>query len=407
MSAAVTGTSQELLAELAAAHNRLSAVRGAVEPVRFADNSSAMAWVTENRAALIALATEAADAGRPEDATQIADHLLPFLLHAKDLSAAGGLAAVCLSAARDAGHRGAEGLALLHLGDICLAEPTAGDPIGYLRTAIEILTEADNVKQAASARLSLGIALSRDDTRGEAHAILSEVAVAYADLGDRSLEATALLYQATNLRVANHSANAVTAARRAVEIFREIGDGGQEAAALIELGMALKDNGDGEGAIRLFAQAAEIAGAREKPGLQAIANYHLGAALVAHRRFEEAVEPLRFCANRAAEQSHDHLESTAAALLGTAFIGAGHYTDAVWVLRRALAAAPVPHSGVRRSTHRALGIALVHTCQFAEAVEPLRDAAAMYGAAGDTQGQALTLRWLEAAQKGLALRAGR
>jgi tetratricopeptide (TPR) repeat protein len=393
--------------DLAAAHERVSALPGAVEPVRFADLSSAAAWVDENRSALIAMATEAADAGRPEEATGIADHLLPFLLRTKEISAAAGLATICLTAARDAGHQGAEGLALLHLGDICLVEPTAGDPVRYLRPAIGLLAAADDVENAASARLSLGIVLSRDDTRGEAHVILSDVAATYAELGDRSREATALLYQATNLSLANRSLDATTPARRAVQLFAEIGDGRHEALALLALGKAVKDNGDGEGAIRLFEQAAEIAGACQEPDIVSMANYNLGMTLVKHRRFEEAIAPLRSCANRAAEQGREHFESTAASLLGTAFMGAGHHSEAIWVFRRALAAAPVSSPHLRCSIHKGLGLALVHTCQFAEATEHLRNAAAIYGSVGNMPAQAQMLTLLEAAQKRTRSRAAR
>jgi DNA-binding SARP family transcriptional activator/Tfp pilus assembly protein PilF len=180
----------------------------------------ARSWLEENRSALIAIISYAADEGWPQHATQLAVTVFRYLEsggHYAEISIIGGHAR---RAARRLGDHAAEATVLQ---DTCVVDLRQGRyerAIGCLREALTLHREAGDQTGEARALAHLGIADWQQGRYARATSHFREALVLYRDVGDQTGEAHTLnnlslveLRQGHNERAADHLQQALTIGR--------------------------------------------------------------------------------------------------------------------------------------------------------------------------------------------------
>ena len=218
----------------------------------------AAAWLEAERANLDAAVGHAAETGGPRHATQIPAAISGFLVARGHRDQSEALQRTALAAARQAGDRLGEAIAL---DELCLLAWQAGEHAAAASAgaqAVALYQDIGDVPGQAYALTQLGMAYKQaGDYQGAAACHQRALALARS-IGDRLAEADAL----NNLgRVQQLMGDYQTAARnqqQALALFRELGNQLGQAATLNDLGVLQKETGDYQAAADSQQQALKL-----------------------------------------------------------------------------------------------------------------------------------------------------
>lgn len=332
--------------QAAGAHLRVI-VPGAAAPGRFASRHQARAWLETEHANLIAAALAAATT-RVDIAVQLSSSLVfplaPLLAWRCTLPEWLSTAELAVRAARNAGDRRGEGMALI----------------------------------------SWAVALAEVRRFEEAVSPLEQAVVVFRDTGEPQWEGLVLLLLATTLRVQQRFEEAISAAEQAAAIFRETGERYFEGQALGGLGAGLRKVRRFDQAISSLEHAVVVSRETGDRLLEGIRLGLLGLALTETERFEEAISALQRTATCFHETSAPHLHGMALAGLGAAQWRAHRISEAIANMEQAVAVfQEIGDRYFEGVTLTNLGLALRQTQRLEEASTTLKQAATAFRKASD------------------------
>ena len=255
--------------------------RASVEPLGFADRSTAVAWLDDEHANLVEAVWLAAAQRMDRCAWQIAAALSHYFTfrHPWDLRVP--VLECGLSCARRAGDRSGEALLLACLGDAEHFLQRYAESVQLSRQALALYRELGDDRGQVGMLTNIGMSLTdagQSDAALEHHRLAAEACRA---LHDPVAESRVLGNLAAAYVAAEQYSQAVQAAEGAVAAGRSAGDVVCEADALDELGSALAGLGSYAEAVGHFQSALEIYRAAghpfEVPTLHHLARAHLAA----------------------------------------------------------------------------------------------------------------------------------
>ncbi|MEW2622990.1 tetratricopeptide repeat protein [Streptomyces sp. NPDC048106] len=342
----------------------------------FADRASALAWLDQERANLVATAVARPPIGLPDTTVELSTGLSGYLVHRRRFDDQLALA----EAARTVLRSRVEEL---------MTRPTME---ALLRQIKDRHTEAGLLANTA---LALGELFLHDEALD---ARLASIEI-FQQLGDLAGEALATTGAGLTLSRLNRREEAADAHQRAAELYRQAGDQSGEAGALTNLGDVLRLTGHPAEALEVHFRAVKLFHEIGDDYRLAIAFDSCGALLQAIGRFGEAVEMHRYTAVTHREHGNREGELVALNLLGSALFHVGRIEEAAESLTKAV-------DGARElgDVHRAaaalndLAGVLPHLGRRDEAIELLTEAAAGFARAGDLEREAMAF-----ANLGLAL----
>jgi DNA-binding SARP family transcriptional activator/Tfp pilus assembly protein PilF len=284
-----------------------------------ADLAAARQWLDAERAVLVAVAGHSAARGWPGHATRLAATLATYLFNGGHLPEALILFSHALGAARHAGDRAAEAMALKQIGDVDFLQSrfqqaadhyqqalalfrSAGDKAGVARTlsgmgvaetelgryeeaarhqreAIAICHDIGNRFGEARSLGNLGWVRQRQGRYQEAAGYHQQALALSHELGDREGEALTLTrLGGINLRLGRYQ-HATGPLQQALTMFRDMGNRAEEAEALAMLGHVYAGLGRYQQAAGNFEQALAVYREIGDPGMEAYALNGLGGVL--------------------------------------------------------------------------------------------------------------------------------
>ena len=256
-------------------------------PAGFATPQQAVAWVSAERAGLVACTGHAAGT-HPDDTVQLAADLAPILARARLLA----------------------------------------DWVTIASTAVNATNTLDR-HTAAAAWNNLGLALGAVRRFDEAITAHQQSGDIYREVGDRHSEGGAWNNLGLALVEVRRFDEAITAHQQSGDIFREVGDRHSEGGAWNNLGLALVEVRRFDEAITAHQQDLEICrevGDRHGEGT---AWNNLGLALGAVRRFDEAITAHQQSGDIFREVGDRHSEGGAWNNLGNALVEVRRFDEAI------------------------------------------------------------------------------
>jgi len=349
-------------------HRRPRVPAPATPTPAFGTPAQARAWLDAEWPNLVA-AGHAAEHGWPGHTRNLDAVLYRYLLTSAHYTEALDLHEHALRAARAAGDRAGEGVALEHLGGTYRRLGRYEDALEHFRQALAVRREiGDRVEEAvtltnlgiihglhghyeeAADHLQRALAMDREvgNLANEANTLSNlgnlhwlggsydqalysyqQAVVICAEIGDRAGEASVLTNLGTLHERRGHYDDAVEHHRQALSIFAEIGDRAGEASVLTNLGEVQSRRGRHDTALHQHQQALRIFRAiRDRPG-QGEALSHLGATLAALGRYGEAVDHYRQALAVAREIGDHTMETTIFNGLGETLRGSGQADEAL------------------------------------------------------------------------------
>jgi DNA-binding SARP family transcriptional activator/tetratricopeptide (TPR) repeat protein len=240
-----------------------------------ADRDQALAWLSAERANVLACIDGAAAAGRRQ-VIGLTAAIAPHLRSDGPWPLAVTLHTVAARAARGLGDRRGEANALTDLGETWRLTGDYRAAAGVLEQAGQLSRAIGDRRGQANVLLNLGLVWQLTDDRPAAATALEQALAIYRETGDQLGETNTLLNLGDVRRVANDYPAAADALERALEIYRTVGDRPGEANAYFYLAVVRHMTGDLQGTTSLLNEAlARSRGVRSRI-IEANALYWLG-----------------------------------------------------------------------------------------------------------------------------------
>ncbi|GHG97959.1 tetratricopeptide repeat protein [Streptomyces lanatus] len=271
-----------------AASRLLSVPQGDQGP--FTDRAQAVAWLDEERAALVAAVQWAREEQFADTAALLADCLASYLNWRRHFDDAISVAKAAGEAAHRAGDRHREAGVLNNLGIALSQAGRAEEAIAAHTRARDLFQDIGDRGEEAGSWGNIGNALDGAGRAKKAIAAHTRARDLFQDIGDRRQEAWAWNNLGVALRRAGRTKKAIEAHNRAIKLFHAVEDGLGVANALGCLGNAQLRQGDADKAINAHTSARilfQVAGHRHN---EAAEWGNIGNALERAGRVEEAIE---------------------------------------------------------------------------------------------------------------------
>lgn len=261
---------------------RIGTPRPDVVPLRFDSDGPAASWFDAERQVLAALVQAAATDGRQRSVYELASRMSAYLITRHDVGQLIELDGLALTAAIQAGDRGAEagtacrlGWNYRLLGDMRQAQI-------HLERGVELLGSLGDDAGKCTALGSLGVVCRSAGATAQAIGHHQEALAIACKLGDDRLVANRLNNLAMTHLAVGLPADAEEGASKAAEVHRGSGDRRNESHALDTLGLALAAQGRYQEAIACYRRALELAGAIRDRWGEVTYLTNLGVALRDH-----------------------------------------------------------------------------------------------------------------------------
>jgi tetratricopeptide (TPR) repeat protein/DNA-binding XRE family transcriptional regulator len=281
------------LAYPAERHRRPKITPSDAEVPALVSEAEALAWLTAERASLVAIAVFAADRGWPGHAIKFSEMLHRYLDTAAQFSDAIALYNGALNAARRSGDPAAEAMVLLNLGGVELRQGRYEAGTSYYSQALLLLRREGNQPGEARALVNLGLTRLLQGNPEQGVDFLNRALAIYSTVGDQVGEARAL----GNLGLASlrqgRYAQAADYLRRSLDLSRRAGDKGGEARALTNLGEIELNRGNYRQAAGNFAEVLVLWRKQGDRISEADTLASLGLAELRQERYAEAGDCLQ------------------------------------------------------------------------------------------------------------------
>ncbi len=241
-----------------AANDRFRGLPGTPVPERFADRAEALAWLDRERAGLVAAVMWAQEKRFAGMAVQLAEFLAEYLARRRYFDDLISVCGAALGAARRAGDRYREAIALNNLGNALQTVGRAEEAVGVLTLAGDLHNAAGNRVEEASTWVNLGIVLQESGRAEEAVETLTRAGDLCRAAGDRAGEADAWVNLGIVLQTAGRAGEAVETLTRARDLFQAVEDRYGEARAWHSFAMASLAAGRVGDEIEAYCKALEI-----------------------------------------------------------------------------------------------------------------------------------------------------
>ncbi|MEV0675236.1 tetratricopeptide repeat protein [Actinosynnema sp. NPDC050436] len=305
-----------------------------VPPV--SDHEQALSWLEGERANLVAVATQAADHGRPTQAGHLSATLWRYLLVGGYFDDALALHTVAITTARSTGDRFREGEAHFHIGFTYWRLGRSEQALAHLERALVLAEELRD--HALHARALFGMGLAHWGL-GRYHEALDRYTRGLAlarQLGDRGLEGQALVGMGFNHWGLGRFADSIEHHRQGLDVARDTGDRGLEGYPLVGTGLALGSLGRYEEALDYHVRGLRLAREAGDRSLEGRALTGSGAACRGLARHEEALDHDLRGLRLAREIGDRSLEGRALTGLGSTCRGLGRHREALAHFEQAL-----------------------------------------------------------------------
>jgi tetratricopeptide (TPR) repeat protein len=415
-----------------AADDHLRALPQTPVPVEFTGRDAALAWFDAERAALVAVASMAADHGRDDIAHHLPARLVEYFMWRRNLDDWLTTAVISRQAAARLCNPDLEATALSNYGNVLCELRRFDEAVEVCRTAAARAREVENRHVEAGALGNLGIALRHIGQVDEAIRVCYQVLDVQRRLGDQRGEAFALNNLGNALQQAGRVEEAAKIHREHLDLCRRGGDRVGEAMALAGLGNTFERTGQVQLSVEPYDAALAICRETGNSRLQSTILNNLGHTLQQLGRTQEAAamhqQDLVICreahdlpgegraligiasalnelgnldealatGQRAMEvaraSGHSDIEGNALATLMNILLQQGNWREAITICRQV--ADLFRRTGDRRreaAVRYNLGRVLDEENQPEEAVSAYSEAASIYRAISDRHGEALTL----------------
>jgi tetratricopeptide (TPR) repeat protein len=215
----------------------------------------AAAWLEAERANLHAAAHFAAASGRAAYAVQISAAIGDFLRGSGDWEQAAALHRTALAAARRAGDRHGQALALRQLGILAWLSGDLPAAKASLTRAVALYGKADDKPGQAYALNNLGVVQQQTGDYPAALASRRQALTLARASGDQLAEATAFTHLGLVQGLTGDYPAAFASLQRSLALHRDLGHGFGEAYALGNLGSLQRDTGDYRAAVASLTKA--------------------------------------------------------------------------------------------------------------------------------------------------------
>jgi tetratricopeptide (TPR) repeat protein len=242
----------------AAADDRLRWLPGLSEPKRFADRSTALAWLDTERAGLVEAVQWARQKQCAHAAVGLAQSLSTYLDWRRFFDDWISVSRAALDAADRAGDRLGEAVAWDTLGNPYRETGRTAEAIDAHTRARDLFRETGERHREAVAWNNLGNALLAGHRTTDAIDAFSRARELYQAVGDRRREAMAWNGLGLALQTALRGAEAIDAHSRARDLYEAVQDRHGGGLAWNNLGRALEKAGRAEEAIEAYGNAIEI-----------------------------------------------------------------------------------------------------------------------------------------------------
>ncbi|HLJ98729.1 MAG TPA: BTAD domain-containing putative transcriptional regulator [Streptosporangiaceae bacterium] len=251
---------------------------------------TARAWLDEQLPCLVAVAAHAADHGMPAHATGMADTLDRYLYAGGHYPEAFAMYTCAMRAARRAGDRAGEAMALNGLGGFAWLQGHNERAADLLQQALTLFRQVGDQSGEGRTLGSLGLVDLVQGRSGKAADHFRQAAAMFRKTGDRSGEARSLGNLGVAERRQGHYQQAADLFAQALTLSRQTGDRTGEGYSLARLGGIESDRGHCAGAIdRLQRAVAIFRQTGDRPG-EAYALTKLGVAEQRRGQYQQATE---------------------------------------------------------------------------------------------------------------------
>jgi tetratricopeptide (TPR) repeat protein len=295
----------------AAADTHLRALPGVTLPPEFPGRDAALAWLDAERASLTGAVTLAAATGRDEIAQRLPPLIAFYLDWRRRFDDALATALASRDAARRAGSRDNEAMALRFVANALNGLRRFEEAIAVGQEAVAIFRETGDREGQAMALTNMGNALQGLTRFEEAIAAYRDAAALFLQAGSQQQRGLAVNNTGFALVELRRFEEASTAYEEAAAIFRQGGDRYRESVVLTNLGVILKETGRTEEAIAAYRSGAAIFRETGDQNREGIAMENLGAALRDAGRTQEAIAAYRDAAALFRETQDPHREGIA------------------------------------------------------------------------------------------------
>ncbi|GCB45934.1 tetratricopeptide repeat protein [Streptomyces sp. NL15-2K] len=241
-----------------AADERYLWLPGRPEPERFADRPQATAWLSSERATLVAAVQWAHEERFAAVAVLLAQRLVRFLDWWRHLDDGITVVRTALEVTRRSGDRAGEARAWNQLGMILQRTDQVEEAIECCARAHELYQEIEDRKGEADALDDLANALSEAGRVDEAIEAYTRARAYYQSIGDRQAEGWTWNHLGITLQDMGSISEAIEAHVRARDLFQAVGDRHREGLAWSCLGTALNRAGRHEEALEPYGHALTI-----------------------------------------------------------------------------------------------------------------------------------------------------
>jgi tetratricopeptide (TPR) repeat protein len=322
------------MASAASSHLALDA--GRPPSPLFTNRETALEWLENERANLVATVTTAHETGTAAAAASLAFSLAGFFEQRRYFADWTTVTATALAILQQADDHQSTGRAMVNLG-IAQRELRQFDAaVMLLQTAADAFTEAGDRRDRAMALDALGVVrreMRQYDESVDAH---TEAAAIFQEVQDLRGQARALNNLGSTWGEMHQPGEAIPILRQALSIMRATGDHRREAIALANLGAALRKTGQFEQAITLYGEAIiRLRNTHNRHG-EALALNNRGTALQHVQRFSEAIKDHYQAADIFQKAQDPHRLANALGSLAGAYSGDEQHTTAAEISAQSL-----------------------------------------------------------------------